>query len=126
MIDAAAPPRESRPGVGPSAICWAAVVVMLVEAATFLIASALHRGLQIPLGFVTLAEPTIGPASIVETTCGLALAVAAVTVLSSSRWGWLTAIAAHVLSAGGVLLGIVALNAGRGPRTASNDIYHLT
>ncbi len=25
----------------------------------------------------------------------------------------------------GVMLGIVALNAGRGPRTASNDAYHL-
>ena len=69
---------------------------MLVEAATFLLAASLHRGVQIPLGFVTLTEPMIGPASIVETTCELALAIAAITVLGGSRWGWLTAVGAHV------------------------------
>jgi hypothetical protein len=126
MIDAVASHREADPGARPWPIRRVAAGVMLVEAATFLVAASLHRGFQIPLGFATLAEPMIGPASIVETTCGLALAAAAVTVLSRSRWGWLTAIGAHLLSAGGVLLGIVALNAGRGPRTASNDAYHLT
>jgi hypothetical protein len=118
--------REARLGAGPSPVRWVAAGVMLSEALTFLIAASLHRGFQIPLGIVTLAEPMIGPASIVETTCGLALGIAAVTVLSGSRWGWLTAVVAHLISAGGVVLGIVALNAGRGPRTASNDAYHLT
>jgi hypothetical protein len=99
---------------------------MVSEALTFLIASALHRGVQIPLGIATLAEPMIGPASIVETTCGVVLGIAAVTVLGGSRWGWLSSVAAHLISAGGVVLGIVALNAGRGPRTTSNDAYHLT
>jgi hypothetical protein len=126
MIDAVDARRATRLGAGPSPVRWAAAGVMLAESLTFLLASALHRGLQIPLGIVTLAEPMIGPASVVETTCGVALALAAVTVLSGSRWGWLSAVAAHTISASGVVLGIVALNAGRGPRTASNDAYHLT
>ena len=125
MIDAVAARREAGPGTSPSPIRWAAAGLMLVESATFLLAASLHRGLQIPLGFVTLAEPTIGPAAIVETICGLALLIAAITVLSGSRWGWLASVGAHLLAAGGVTLGIVALNAGRGPRTASNDAYHL-
>ena len=118
--------RETRLGAGPSPVRWVAAGAMLSEALTFLIASTLHRGFQIPLGIVTLAEPMIGPASIVETTCGVALAIAAVTVLTGSRSSWAGAVAAHVISAGGVVLGIVALNAGRGSRTASNDAYHLT
>jgi hypothetical protein len=118
--------RETRLDTGPSPIRRVAAGVMLLAALTFLIASTLHRGLQIPLGIGTLAETMIGPASIVETTCGVALAIAAVTVLRGSRWGWLSAVSAHLISAGGVVLGIVALNAGRGPRTASNDAYHLT
>ena len=125
MIDAVAARGAAGRGSGPSLVRWAAAGLMLVEAATFLVAASLHRGLQIPLGFVTLAEPMIRQASIVETTCGLALAVAAVTVLVGSRWGWLATVGAHLLSAGGVVLGIVALNAGRGPRTASNNAYHL-
>jgi hypothetical protein len=98
----------------------------VVEASTFLTFALLHVGFQIPLGFVTLAEPPILPARIVETVCGLALAGAAFAVLLGSRWGWLSAIGAHLLSVAGVLLGIVALNAGRGPRTVSNDVYHLS
>jgi hypothetical protein len=125
MIDAVAARRESQTETARSPIRRAAAGLMLVEAATFLVAASLHRGVQIPLGFVTLAEPMIRQASIVETTCGLALVVAAVTVFVGSRWGWLASVGAHLLSAGGVVLGIVALNAGRGPRTASNDAYHL-
>jgi hypothetical protein len=126
MIQAIHAGPEHRPGSGPSRIPRLAVAVMAVEAITFLIFASLHFGFQIPIGFVTLAEPPIGPARIVETTCGLALAGAAITVLLGSRWGWLLAVGAHLLSAVGVLLGIVALNAGRGPRTTSNDAYHLT
>jgi hypothetical protein len=125
MIDAVAARRDSQPRAGRSPIRWAAAGLMLVESATFLLAASLHRGVQIPLGFTTLVEPTIGPAATVETTCGLVLFIAAITVLAGSRWGWLAAVGAHVISAGGVVLGIVALNAGRGPRTASNDAYHL-
>jgi len=126
MIDAVDAGPAIHPGSDQLWIRRAAVTVMMVEAITFLIFASLHFGFQISLGFVTLAEPPIGPARIVETTCGLALAGAAITVLLGSRWGWLLAVGAHLLSALGVLLGIVALNAGRGPRTASNDAYHLT
>lgn len=125
MIDAVDAHQRLRPDGGPTRVRRVAGAVMLVEAATFLLFASLHLGLQVPLGFATLAEPPIQPATIVETVCGLALAGAGITVLLGSRRGWLAAVAAHLVSVAGVTLGIVALNAGRGPRTASNDAYHL-
>jgi hypothetical protein len=126
MTDALAADRETPPAAGRAPIHRVAVGVMLAEAVTFWIAACLHLGVRIPLGFAVLAEPTIFPATVVETTCGLALALAAATVIGGSRWGWAAAVGAHLLSIGGVLLGMAALAAGRGPRTASNDAYHLT
>ena len=35
-----------------------------------------------------------------------------------------TALIGNVIALGGVLLGMAALAVGRGPRTASNDLYH--
>jgi hypothetical protein len=37
---------------------------------------------------------------------------------------WRIALTTNLVALGGVLLGIVALAAGAGPRTASNDLYH--
>ena len=102
------------------------LTLLVVEAATFFLAASLHQGLQIPLGFAVLAEPPIMPATIVETLCGLTLATAAIAVGAGWRWARVVAIAAHLFSIGGVALGMVALAAGRGPRTELNSTYHLT
>ena len=96
------------------------------DAVTFLIFASLHLGLQIPLGFATLAEPYIWAAARVEALCCLALGTAAATVFTGWRHAWLTAAVAHVVSICGVLLGMAALAAGRGPRTELNSTYHLT
>lgn len=94
------------------------------EGATFLIASALHQGLQIPVGFAVLSQPRIPPATIVEGVAGTALLVGAAGLYGRRAWGWAAAVVAHVLALAGVFLGMTALAAGRGPRTVSNDIYH--
>jgi hypothetical protein len=99
-------------------------VLTTVDAATLLLGAVLHRGVQVPLGFVTLAEPTILPATIVESACGLGLAVAAYGLFTRASWAWVAAVAAHGLAIAGVLLGVVALAAGRGPSTELNTVYH--
>lgn len=39
-------------------------------------------------------------------------------------WAWAALVAAHAFALADVLLGMFALAAGLGPRTAINDIYH--
>ena len=97
----------------------------LAYALTFLIGSLLHQGVRIPLGFGVLAEPRILPATIVEGICGLALAVAAYSLLARRPWAWTAAVTGHAVGLAGVMLGIVATAApGRGPSTELNTIYH--
>ena len=48
----------------------------------------------------------------------------AIAVLIHSHVEWRVALITNLVALCGVLLGIVALAAGRGPRTASNDLYH--
>jgi hypothetical protein len=122
MLDDAALRQDTRRPPLASALG----VLAAIEAATFLIFASLHLGVQIPLGFATLAEPYIWPAARVETLCFLVLGTAAIAIAAGWRHAWLTAVVAHSISIGGVLLGMAALAAGRGPRTESNDIYHLT
>lgn len=64
------------------------------------------------------------PAAIVETICGLSLAWGAIAVFGQSALLWRTALIGNVVALGGILLGMAALAAGRGPRTASNDMNH--
>lgn len=60
---------------------------------------------------------------VVEAICGFALVIGSIG-LQTGRWGW--AITAHGIAIGGVLLGMAALAAGRGPSTALNTVYHPT
>ena len=105
-------------------VATAVGVLSAIYAATFFCGAMLHTGVQIPLGFAVLAEPTIIPATIVEGLCGLALAVAAFAVFTYWRAAWTAAFAAHAFALGGVLLGITALAIGAGPSTELNTIYH--
>lgn len=97
-----------------------------LDAATFCVGSVAHLGGEIPLGVATLAEPRIVPATIVEGLCGLALATSAWAQFTRRPWAWAATVGAHAVALGGVLLGMGALAAGRGPRTPLNDTYHLT
>ena len=84
----------------------------------------MHLGLRISLRFAVLAEPTILPAAIVESLCGLVLLFGAFAVLTRTHWAWTAAFTAHVFALGSVLLGMGALAAGAGPSTDLNTIYH--
>lgn len=57
---------------------------------------------------------------IVEGLCGLFLAVSAYALFTRRTWAWPAATAAHVFALAGVLLGISAIAAGRGPHTLLN------
>lgn len=99
-------------------------ILTLLYAISFFIGALLHAEVRIPIGFTVLDEPQIIPATIVEGLCGFVLAVSAYANFTRKPWAWQSAVGAHIFSIGGVLLGIAALAAGRGPRTTFNDIYH--
>ena len=98
-----------------TAIVTTVGVLSAVYAVTFLFGALLHLGWKIPLGFAVLDEPRILPATIVESLCALALAVAAFVVLTRRGWAWTIAVAAHAFALGGVLLWMAALAVGAGP-----------
>lgn len=94
--------------------------VMILNAALFFLGALQHVGIAIG----RFHEPRIIPAAIVETICGLSLAWGAIAVFGQSALLWRTVLIGNVVALGGVLLGMAALAAGRGPRTASNDMNH--
>lgn len=97
----------------------ALAVVMYANAALFFFGALQHAGISL----ASFHEPYILPAAIVETICGLALSAGATAALSGWRpFGM--ALLGNAVALAGVLLGKAALAAGRGPRTASNDLYH--
>lgn len=102
----------------------ALLTLIAFDAASLLFGAVAHLGMEIPLGFVTIDEPRIVPAIIIETICGLALAFAGWSILTRQRWAWTAGIGAHTIALGGVTLGIVAIALGGGPRSQLNDIYH--
>lgn len=116
MIEGSTHPQTSiAPAVG---------VLLALYAITFFSGALLHLGVRLPLGFAVLTEPRILPATIVESLCGLALALGAFAVLTRMSRAWTVAFAAHAFSLGGVLLGMGALAVGAGPSTELNTIYH--
>ena len=94
--------------------------VMISNALLFFFGAIQHAGVSI--GY--FHEPRIIPAAIVETLCGLSVVWGVAAVFGHSLVEWRTAIIANLVPLGGVLSGMAALAAGRGPRTGSNDMYH--
>jgi len=105
-------------------VATAVGILSALYSVTFFFGALLHLGLRIPLGFTVLSEPGIVPATVVESLCGIVLAVAAFAMLTRKSWAWSAAFAAHAFSLGGVLLGMGALAVGAGPSTELNAIYH--
>ena len=97
-----------------------AAILMLANAALFLFGALQHAGVAIG----PFREPRIIPASIVETLCATGLIWGAAAILSGSLKARRSALIGNVIAIAGVAIGIVALAAGAGPRTASNDLYH--
>ena len=104
----------------------AAGALVVLYAITFLLGAVLHLGFAIPLGVTVLTEPIIIPAAIVESLCGLGLAISGYALFARRPWAGLATVVAHGFALAGVLLGMAALAAGRGPSTELNYAYHLT
>jgi hypothetical protein len=90
------------------------------NAALFFFGAIQHAGFSIG----PFREPHIVPAAIVETICGISLAAGVVALVRQAPSARTVVVIANLVALGGVLLGMVALSLGRGPRTASNDLYH--
>jgi hypothetical protein len=90
--------------------------LMLGNAALFVFGALQHAGVTIG----SLQEP----ASVVEVVCALALSWGAAAVLKRSLKAWRAAFIGNLVAILGVVIGMVALAVGAGPRTASNDLYH--
>lgn len=95
-------------------------VVMISNTALFFFCALLHAGVAVG----RFHEPQIIPATIVEVICGIFLAWGALAVFDQWASQWRFALIGSLVAFGGVVLGMAALVAGRGPRTASNDLYH--
>lgn len=96
------------------------VVLMVLNAALFVFGALQHAGIAIG----PMHEPTIVPAAIVETICALALIYGLAAVLRRSLHAVRAAVVANAIAITGVMIGMVALAIGAGPRTENNDIYH--
>lgn len=95
-------------------------IVMGANAALFFFGALQHVG--IVLG--PFHEPRIIPAAIVEGICSAALLCGVAAVGSHSGARWRVALVTNLVALAGVLLGMIALSLGAGPRTASNDTAH--
>ncbi len=98
----------------------ALAALMLSNAALFVFGALQHSGVAIG----PFREPRIIPASIVETLCALGLIWGAGAILTGSPKAHRAALIGNLVATAGVVIGMVALAAGAGPRTASNDLYH--
>lgn len=94
--------------------------LMLGNAALFAFGALQHAGVAIG----SLREPAIIPASVVEALCAFALSWGAAAIMKHSLNAWRTACIGNLVAIVGVVIGMVALALGAGPRTASNDLYH--
>ena len=97
--------------------------LVIVEAATFLIAGALHLGVSVPLASV-IGEPLIPQAGGPESVIGLVLVAGAVASFLRGRGARWTLVGTLVFAILGTLVGISAINAGLGPRTDAGEVYH--
>ncbi len=103
---------------------WLAILLAF-EAVTFLFGAAMHLGHRMALGFATVHEPRIVPATIVEALCAMVLLGAAWVVLTQRPGGQRAVRRATGLAIAGVLIGMTALAVGAGRRTELNDLYHI-
>ena len=101
-------------------------VVMLLEAATFGVASYLHLDGRIPLGFTTITGEHFGRASVPEAVIGAVLAVGAVVVAVAPGRARTAALGATGFAAVGVLAGLGFVLTSSRPHIAADLAYHLT
>jgi hypothetical protein len=94
--------------------------ITAANAALFFFGAMQHAGVAVG----PFHEPRILPAAVVETACGLALMYAAVALFQRRVTAHRVAVISNLVALAGVVLGMISLAMGAGPRTASNDLYH--
>jgi hypothetical protein len=99
--------------------------LLVVLPVSFAVGALTHAGARVPLGVATLDEPTIVPATVVESIIAAAFAFAAFAELSGRRYARMALRIALRVGIAGVLLGMFALAVGRGTRTELNDVFHV-
>lgn len=113
--------EETRAGAGARA---ALEILVVANAVAFLVASVIHFGVRIPLGFTTLDDATILPAAIAEAVIGVAFVLAALEVFARRRAAWSATLGAHLFGVVGVLVGLgVTLN-DSGDSSPTNLLFH--
>jgi peptidoglycan/LPS O-acetylase OafA/YrhL len=100
-------------------------VVMLLEAATFAVAASLHLDARIPLGIVTFYGEPQSKAAVPELIIAAVLLLGAVVVLLRPDEARQVASIATGFAIFGVLVGLVTIAIGVGPRTVPDLIYHV-
>lgn len=125
MLPHATPPSIAAPRRTEPTLMPGLVILMVVEAVTFIIGTILHAGIGMHLGPLTLDEPTIVAAAIVEAICAAALLAGAAALMQPGGSDLVWAGVAHGVAIGGVLLGVVSLDLDAAPRTRFNDLYHV-
>ena len=113
---------ETRRGAGARV---ALEILIVVNTVSFLVASAIHSGFQIPLGFTTLSDVTILPAEIAEGAIGIVFALAAAGVFARMAWAWIGTMAAHAFGILGVLIGLSVTLNDPGDASSANFWFHL-
>jgi hypothetical protein len=94
--------------------------ITATNAALFVFGAVQHAGIAVG----QFREPRILPAAIVEAICGAALATAAAALFRRAPAARRATIISNLIALAGVIIGVVALAVGAGPRTATNDLYH--
>ncbi|QLG63932.1 hypothetical protein HUG12_00140 [Halorarum salinum] len=91
--------------------------MLVVEAASFLLAAAIHAGALVD-GY------RHGEAMVAETVIGSVLLVGLVTTRVRPRWTFSAAVIVQAFALLGTLVGIWTMIVGVGPRTVPDVVYH--
>ena len=99
--------------------------LLVVLPVCFALGALTHAGVRLSLAGITIDEPTIVPAAIVEAIIAAAFSVAAFAEFTGRPYARIALGVALRVGIGGVLLGMFALAVGRGTRTELNDVFHV-
>ena len=100
-------------------------VVLVLEAATFAVAGSLHLGARIPLGFVTFYGEHEAKAALPELLIAVVLLLGAIVVFGRPDEARQVGAIATGFAIFGVLVGLVTIALGLGPRTVPDLVYQV-
>lgn len=101
-------------------------VLMALEGITFAVASYLHLGGHIPLGFTVITGEPVRRAAIPEATIAAVLTIGCLAVLAIPSRAWPLALVSVAFATFGTVLGLSLVATGIGPRTVPDLTYHAS